>query len=354
MTASSPEWTVPPLPPRVIMDLRTDCNLKCPMCLVHGDPANPQLKGFLRRDMQLDKARKMLDELMVARPLIMPSLWSEPLLAHDLKEHISGIKQRGMTLAMNTNGLTLREDLAAFMVEQEVDAVSFSIDAVTEETLMKVRGINKLKKLHDAVALMIRVRGEAARPRIGVSFTVQATNEHEREAFVEYWSPRVDFVRVGELFENGRFPNVKVEGPRRACPALYSTMAIHTTGNVSVCCLDGFGETNVGNVFEEGVAAVWNGERLNQVRHWHETGQYDKIPFCQSCERWASYGFEEEITDMLLIRRSPEYTYYNRLDKLENWSGQLLGTHRDPKDSLREHREETSARPAVDTGCVAG
>jgi radical SAM protein with 4Fe4S-binding SPASM domain len=233
------------------------------------------------------------------------------------------------------------------MVEQQVDAVSFSIDAVTKETLLKVRGIDKLDKLHAAVDLMLRVRGDAPRPRVGVSFTLQPVNAHEREEFVAYWAPRVDFVRVGELFENGRFPNVKVEGPRRPCPALYSTMAIHTNGNVSYCCLDGFGETNVGNVFEEGVAAVWNGGKLNQVRRWHETGQWDKVPFCKGCERWASYGFEETLEDNLLIRRSPEYTYYNRIDRLENWSGQLLGTHKDPKESLREKQAERDAAKAT-------
>jgi radical SAM protein with 4Fe4S-binding SPASM domain len=335
-----PPPPVPELPPRVIIDLRTDCNLKCPMCIVHGDPGNPQLRGFLRRDMPLDKARHMLDELMAARPLVMPSLWSEPTLSRDFRAYVKEIKSRGMTLAMNTNGLTLREPLARFMVEHEVDAVSFSIDAVTKETLEKVRGIDKLDKLHEAVALMLRVRGGHPRPRIGVSFTVQPANRHERAAFVAHWAPRVDFVRVGELFENGRFPNVKVEGPRRPCPALYSTMAIHANGNVSLCCLDGFGETNVGNVFEEGVKAVWNGEKLNQVRRWHETGAFDKVPFCESCERWASYGFEETLEDNLLIRRSPEYTYYNRIDRLENWSGQLLGTHKDPKESLREKQAE--------------
>lgn len=348
MSSDHPEYHVPPLPPRVIMDLRTDCNLKCPMCLVHGDPDNPQLKGFLRRDMPLEQARKMLDELQAARPLVMPSLWSEPMLARGFRDYIREIKQRGMTLAMNTNGLTLREDLARFMVESEVDAVSFSIDAVTEETLMKVRGVKKLKKLHEAVALMLRVRGDRPRPRVGVSFTVQAANAHEREAFVAHWSQHVDFVRVGELFENGRFPNIKVEGPRRPCPALYSTMAIHTNGNVSICCLDGFGETNVGNVFEEGVAAVWNGEKLNAVRQWHEAGEYEKVPFCQSCERWASYGFREEVRDNLLIRSSPEYTYYNRIDRLENWSGQLLGTHSDPREAVRQSRQSPAAACAAD------
>lgn len=327
---------VPALPPRVIMDLRTDCNLKCPMCLVHGDPNHPLMKDFLRRDMPVEMSEKILDELTDAQPLVMPSLWSEPLLSRQFRDHARAIKSRGFTLAMNTNGLLLRQDLAEFFVEIEVDAVSISIDATTKETLKLVRGIDKLDKLHKAVETMQRARGDRRLPRIGVSFTVQEQNDHEREAFVERWAHEVDFVRIGELFVDGKFPNVTVEGPRTPCPALYSTMAIHANGNVSICCLDGFGETNVGNVFEDGVGAVWNGDELNKVRYFHETGQWDKVPFCRNCERWASYGFEETIEDGLLIRRSPEYTYYNNLERLENWSGGLLGTHKDPQESLKD------------------
>lgn len=327
------------LPPRIIMDLRTDCNLKCPMCIVHGQTDDPRLKAWLRRDMDIDKARKVLDEVMSIKPMVMSSLWSEPLLVRNYKDHVRNIKDRGMTLAMNTNGLTLTEDMARFLVEMKVDAIAFSIDATTKETLKKVRGIDKLDKLHAAVDRMLAARGDAALPRIGVSFTVQPANEHEREDFVQFWTQRVDFVRVGELFEDGKFPNVEIEGPRRACPALYSTMAIHANGNVSYCCLDGFGETSVGNVFEEGVGAVWNGEKLNTVRHYHETGQWDRVPFCKNCERWASYDFEEEVRDGLLIRKSPEYVYYNRLDRLDNWTENLLGTHQNARESIEKFSE---------------
>jgi radical SAM protein with 4Fe4S-binding SPASM domain len=226
--------------------------------------------------------------------------------------------------------------MARYFVEMQVDAIAFSIDAATKATLKKVRGIDRLEKLHRAVERMLLARADHKLPRIGVSFTVQPANAHEREDFVRFWAQQVDFVRVGELFQDGHFPNIKIEGPRRPCPALYSTMAIHANGNVSICCLDGFGETNVGNVFDEGVEAVWNGEKLNKIRRHHEAGEWEKVPFCQSCERWASYGFEEEIRDGLLVRRSPEYTYYNRLDRLDNWSDSLLGTHKDPKESVRE------------------
>jgi hypothetical protein len=63
---------------------------------------------------------------------------------------------------------------------------------------------------------------------------------------------------------------------------------------------------------------------------YHETSQWDKVRFCKNCNGWAQYQYEEEMRDGLFIRRSPEFAYYNRIDRLENWRGRLLGGHREP------------------------
>lgn len=318
---------VPALPKRVLIDLRTDCNLKCPMCIVHGETEDPRLKAFLRRSMSLEQARQILDEVMVAKPMLQPNLWSEPTLAHDFKKHLRQMKERGFPVTLNTNGLTLRPDLAAFMVEAEIDSVAISIDATTPETLLKVRGIDKLAKIHRGVETMIQARGDHVLPRVGVSFTVQEGNKHEEQDFIRFWTPRVDFVRVGELFVDGKFPRMQPPGERTPCPSLYSTLAVQVDGKAVICCLDGFAETDMGNVLERGVAAVWHGPEFTQMRHYHETQQWEKVPFCQNCDRWSSYVFEEEIRDGLLIRRSPEYTYYNRVERLDSWSAALKSAH---------------------------
>lgn len=332
------DWTplpVPELPDRVLLDLATKCNLRCPMCPVWGsgdEGAIDSVKGV----MDVAAARRLLDEIMAARPLIQPNMYGEPLLAPNLRERIADMKRRGLAVAMNTNGLTLGEGLADFFVEQQVDAVMFSIDAVTRETLRKIRGIDKLEKIESAVFRLMKARGERDYPRVGVSFTIQDENRDEVEGFVDRWVGVVDAVRLGLVFENGTFPDMVVPDKRLPCPTLYRTLPVHNDGTVTICCLDGFKATNMGNVFDDGVAAVWHGEAFAKARYYHETGQWDKVPFCKSCNGWAQYEFEEEVRDGLLIRRSPQFTYYNRIDRLRNWKGSLLGTHRAPPRELVE------------------
>ena len=168
-------WTplpVPELPGRVLMDLATKCNLRCPMCPVWGSEDEAAIDA-VTGTMDLEASRRLLDEIMAAKPLIQPNMYGEPLLAPNLRDQIMDMKSRGMAVAMNTNGLTLNENLAQFFVDQKVDSVMFSIDAVSRGTLRKIRGIDKIEKIETAVFRLLKMRGGADFPRVGVSFTIQ-------------------------------------------------------------------------------------------------------------------------------------------------------------------------------------
>ena len=286
--------------------------------------------------MNLDHARKVLDEIESTRPMIAPTLYGEPLLIPDFRSVVAELKQRALPIVINSNGLLLTEEIATFLCEQAVDSFMFSIDATTPETLKEVRGISKLDKIERNVHRLLKVRGEAEYPRVGVSYTVQDANRHELDAFVERWVGVVDVVRIGLVFDNdaGTFPEMDPGTERKACPALYTTLPIHNDGTGTMCCLDGFRATEVGNVFTDGVAGVWHGEAFSQIRYYHETGQWDKVPFCKNCNGWAEYDYEEEIRGNVMIRRSPQYVYYNKLSRLKNWKGRMLGGHRPPPENI--------------------
>lgn len=336
---------VPEIPPRLLLDFATRCNLRCPMCPVWGSEDNQAIDG-VKGTMDLAAARRMLDEVMAARPMVAASNYGEPLLIPKMREAFRDLKSRDLPVVVNTNGLTLTDDIARFWVEIKVDSVMFSIDATSNETLKKVRGVAKLEKIEKAVHRLMAVRGDAEYPRIGVSFTVQDENRHELDEFVARWVGKVDVVRVGLLYDSreGTFPEMNAPGKRRPCPALYTTLPVHNDGTARLCCLDGFRQTDMGNVFETGVKAVWHGEAFAKARYYHETEQWDKVPFCKNCNGWVEYAYEEEIRDGLLIRRSPQYTYYNKISRLVNWKGTLLGGHRPPPAGLAGSEAVAPAR----------
>lgn len=321
------------LPERVLIDYATKCNLRCPMCPVWGSE-DPEAIDAVKGLMDVEAARKMLDEMMAAKPLVQPCIYGEPTLIPEFKARMLDMKSRGMTVAINTNGLTLTDEIAHFMVEHKIDSVFFSLEGVTRSALQKVRGVNKIEKIEAAIFRLMAIRGDNEYPRIGVTMTVQDGNRDEEQAFVERWGGIVDCVRVGLIFEDGTFPEMATPEKRTPCPAIYNTMPVHNDGTVALCCLDGFLATKMGNVFKDGVKAVWQGEEFAKARYYHETGQWDKVPFCKNCNGWAQHAFEDEVRDGMLIRRSPQYAYYNTIARLKNWKGKLLGDHPAPPSDL--------------------
>ena len=171
---------------------------------------------------------------------------------------------------------------------------------MTKQTLKKVRGVSKLEKIEAAVFRLMKARGDREYPRVGVSFTLQDDNRHERDAFIARWSGVVDVVRIGLVFEGGTYADMETPAERLPCPAIYKTMPIHNDGTARLCCLDGLRATDMGNVFKDGVKTVWQGEEFAKARYFHETGQWDKVPFCKNCNGWAQYEYKEEIRDGLL------------------------------------------------------
>ena len=108
---------------------------------------------------------------------------------------------------------------------------------------------------------------------------------------------------------------------RVPCREIYDSMSIDFDGTSRMCCVDGYRETNLGNVFKDGVLDVWKGGKYNEVRKSHEDKNTKIDPFCETCDQWAGFNIINEYeSEKLLIRETAFSTYYNRIDKLSNWT----------------------------------
>lgn len=314
-----------PYPKRVLLDLHAECNLQCPKCLVYGENQLPELKSTLVGNSVDNKTLgDLADELVDSKPMIGPALWSEPLVNPNFIDHMKILHRRGLPISINTNGLLLSSSISEFLLSIEIDSICISIDATTSETLLKSRGIKTLRRIEQNVLTLLKMRNaiDGIKTRIGVSFTSEKANEHERDEFVQRWIEEADFVRIGKVFDGNTFKDISEDlrtEERQPCPALYTTMAIQASGNVSICCLDAYSQTSVGNINEQSISEIWNGEKLNGIRLQHENNDYSDLDLCRDCQRWKSYDFKEVSMENILIRESAEYTYYNRLDRLHTW-----------------------------------
>jgi radical SAM protein with 4Fe4S-binding SPASM domain len=314
------EYFIPEYPQKISFgSIEGYCNLRCNKCYAFG-PKNKK-KDFYKGEMPLEKALSLFDELKGTDAVVASPGYAESLMQKDFCDYLKAMKERGLRVNINTNGLLVTAAYAKSFIDLEIDGIFVSIDAATADTLKKVRGTDELEKIKTGVFALLDARNSKLFPRIGVSFVVEEGNAHEREEFVDFWLQHVDTVRVAELFSH----NVNVQDQvksenRKPCQMLYDSMLIHYNGDVPVCCWEPSGKTYLGNVFKDGIKGVWEGEKFKRVRYYHETDQFDKVPFCKECNDWARYVVPEETTDgNILIRRSPLLVYYNRIDRLATW-----------------------------------
>ena len=311
-------------PKKILFGLHEkSCNLSCPKCLVHSDnyPRGIKLRKTLGR-MKIEDIIRVFEEIKGQDIMVSPSFWSEPLLNKKLFiSFVLEAKKRGISVNVGTNSLLIDDYMTDFIIEN-VDIISISIDAMTKETLLKTRGTDRLNDIHKAVMNLLDRRGNNNKPRITVNFSEEDANTGEKEEFIKYWLQHVDAIRVNEVYsdekEIGKSHNIDKRYP---CRELNDNMAIDFDGTYRVCCLDGYRETNLGNVFKDGVKNIWGGKKISTLRQQQERDEYDKFSFCSSCDQWAGFNINNEyVKDDLLIRETAYSTYYNRMDRMDNWA----------------------------------
>ena len=278
----------------------------------------------------------ILDEMAPHNPSLTLNAANEPLIAPTFKYTVRKAKKYGIAGTFNTNGLKLNQDMCEFLVEQEYDSVNISIDAVTPETLKKARGITSLDLLIKNVERLVRVRGKALLPRIGVTFVVMPYNLHEVDDFLNFWKTRVDLIRLTGYISEYKpdvtyLPGVERETlPSRVpCKQIFTDILIRANGDVTPCVVTSelTEYMTMGNVFKDGgISGVWNGSEFNRWRNLHNTKRWGELSYCQGCDYWLdSFEMKEKIEDGFLIRSPSPYTvFYNVLDKMGNWDREKL------------------------------
>ena len=177
------------------LELANTCNLTCSHCRFFSKEID--VKDYYKTEVGMteDRVRKIFEEIGSNKASFTLNVANEPLQAPQFKMCVTELKKYGHTGTINTNGLLLNKDMCKFLVEQQFDSVSISVDAVTKESLKRIRGITAIDKIIRNVKRLVEIRGNKALPRIAVSFVIMPFNAHEVPEFLNFWKNIVDVIR---------------------------------------------------------------------------------------------------------------------------------------------------------------
>ena len=320
------------------LELANTCNLSCSHCRFFSKEID--VKDYYKTEVGMteDRVRKIFEEIGSNKASFTLNVANEPLQAPQFKMCVTELKKYGHTGTINTNGLLLNKDMCKFLVEQQFDSVSISVDAVTKESLKRIRGITAIDKIIRNVKRLVEIRGSNALPRIAVSFVVLPFNTKEIPEFLNFWKNIVDVIRfsgcepndtelTGPISEENKpdlsmLPDLEMEKipVRTPCMQIYRDMIVKANGDVRPCCIDD--DISMGNIFTDGgIEKVWNGKKFQEWRNLHNQSKWGVISACKDCNFWVEtlQPKEKETEEFLICSPSPYRVFYNVKKRLDNW-----------------------------------
>lgn len=298
--ARTPLQDVIPLdtPFTILLELSRICNLKCRFC-----PQSDKNSFYMfdKKFLHIEEIEKIIDQVK-AFPNKLKKIYlhgtGESTLNSELAQIVAFIKESGVTeqIDLTTNGVLLTEELGKQLVESGINHIHISLEALSDEDYNEITQTNKnyysvvFKNIKD----FYRIRGNC---RLSVKIaSVSLKSEDDKTKFLQTFSPYCDEIFVENIFPIwplfklpyvvkedgvGQYGQTVVE--KKVCPQIFTTLAIKSDLTVSACSMDYNNTLALGNLNQETLYEIWNGERLSELRNSHLQRGRNEVMLCRGC-----------------------------------------------------------------------
>ena len=289
---------VPDFPITVSFELTNKCNLACIMCY-HGTEAAKKEKFV---GLTIEGVHKLLAECKdKALPSIILGSGTELLFAKNAHEVIRLIGESGiMDVFLRTNGILMDERTIDLIFEAKISRVYVSLDAATKETYKAVRKRDALDLIESNIEKLLeeRRRRNSETPIMRVSFVVLDENKHEQSLFLEKWKDKVEFVDFQNHQDLSHLQDKETnisnaEIPIPLCSYPFYSLSVLPDGDVAPCCTFYGKEIAVGNIENETLEEIWQGEKIKKLREEILTKNFNDT--CKRCLFFRENELSDEI-----------------------------------------------------------
>jgi MoaA/NifB/PqqE/SkfB family radical SAM enzyme len=161
------------------------CNLRCPLCVLRT------YEDYMTRgDMGQEVVRAVVPYLGGLETVDLTG-WGEPLINPHIEDNLKLIRSAfSGTLSFTTNGLLFNKKVMDACLEEGVDTICFSIDAVNEEGYARMRPGGNFERLLSNIKelVMRKKKAKAERPGLYATYLLTRDNFEKAAEFVSLTS----------------------------------------------------------------------------------------------------------------------------------------------------------------------
>ncbi|WP_028329682.1 radical SAM/SPASM domain-containing protein [Brachyspira alvinipulli] len=294
-------------PFKIEIEPTSACNFKCIYCRHSAVNIKPEFMTMETFDKIIEGAKKFPKKIKTFNFVGI----GEPLLNKYIYEMIPKANEIANDTVLVTNGSLLTEENSNKLIKSGIKTIRVSLQGINSEDYYKTcaykinfkKFLNNIKYLYenkpDTMKLFLKM------PDIAIN------TEVKKKIFYELFEDKCDYLtiqNIGNLYNNIDYSNIIINKNSKSnsllvCPQPFYFILINVNGYVYPCC-HAYDDFYIGNIYEQSLVNIWNGEKLKKLRIEHLNGNRNKIPICKNC-------------DILNY-------FYNEYDDIDNYTEELL------------------------------
>jgi radical SAM protein with 4Fe4S-binding SPASM domain len=289
-----------PFPHVLRIEPASKCNLACSHC---PTGTVDMIRSIMKPDV-MERAMSQLEKYKELVRVVVLYHGGEPFLNKRFFEMLRRVKAAGIGhVKIDTNAMLMTDKIIEGVVRDGLDLIVFSTDGDSPamndfirrnskyETI--VRNIKKLldhKRKVGAKSPAVKIANARFIDPSTYRGGLPEPSPHLLEEFKDYldevdivshWIIRWPHLPVEEEWYETVFDPYDTRGDQSYCDHVHHTMTVRWNGDVVACCYDLTSELLLGNIMQDDLVDIWNGERYLQLRQSLATKKY--VPTCENC-----------------------------------------------------------------------
>lgn len=287
------------------LELSGKCNFQCPDCFQNG-----LIKGKLGL-MNANLFKKII-ETGVENGLcaIKLQVRGESFLHPEILDLIRFAKTTGvLDVQITTNGSLLNKKKIDQLIESNIDAIIFSVDAHHAVNYQSAKNKNKedlyYEKSRELINYLLEKRNEMNRQKPWIRIQSSVTGEDISKSGPVTTSLQENFpladVHIVNRIHNFRdnedaYPDLHTNYKLEKCAYLTQRLAVFWNGDITTCCSDYNNRFNLGNANKDEIQRVWLSKKMEHFRNKHLEGNRGNMPICRHCPA-CIYPMKTKLTN---------------------------------------------------------
>lgn len=260
---------------RVYIEITNQCNLRCSFCDFHH-------REF--KEISVDEFEHILKQVKPITSYIYLHVQGEPLLHSKFEELLNLCDLYQMNVQLVTNGFLLKKYLN--LNHSCIRKVSISLHSIdeqntNEEDYMKnVFQLIELNKTHCFIDLRfwmkdnMRQKSQICLDKILKKYSLELSDK------ISYTLEKNVFLNFASKFEWPNQADSQIENG--TCLGAKTMLAILSSGQVTICCLDSEGKINLGNIFFDSLESILNSQLYQSIIKGFNENKCI-TPLCKKC-----------------------------------------------------------------------